>query len=1197
MFVLLFFYNESKATHLVGGFISYRFQRTTNTGVIYRITIVSYRDCKQGSIEFSKNIDVCFYNQSDKLLNKSVEFTIGQQSRVNPVGRTDCPQAADVCLERAIYVKEVELPTSSFGYIVKYETCCRNEQVNLRNNNDGAPFIGQTYQTIIPPTNFRNSSPFFQDVPVPFICINDTSEVSNYAIDPDGDSLVYRIATPWYGASLSNNFPGCTPRYTAPVPISASDYETGFNGNIPFGANGLAKIDSRNGITTYFSRRIGNFAIAIDLEEYRNGILISSTRLDLQIIVINCPPNNKPTVSLDNNNTSILAGGKLCFNVIGNDRDDQNLTISAFGDIITGSNGFQGNVATFETKTGRRPVSSEFCWQTTCEQASNEPYIFTARVVDDGCPSKFTIKNFNITVRPYNPNIVINGPNSLCQGSKNNLFTFQTSMANAGDLVGTTYRFNIVNGTLVSSVGNDLIINWNTGSNQGIIEITPISRFDCPGKTFTKIVTLIPAPPIPNILQIDTVCENTNKIYSTPNTNGFTYRWWVENGSVIGSNNNNSINITWGAPGLARAKLIQINSSNCPSDTAFLNVWVSKPNTSPIIGRNSVCPNSTQIDYQVLLKSYNSQFEWFISGGTITQNNPSHTIKVNWGNQGIGRLKLLERDRFGCVGDTVYKSVIKDYNLTADSIKGDTNICEFTNNVKYSVTAVNGSTFNWAIVGGTIVSGNGTNEIIVNWGASAVGEVSVYETSFDPINNLPCVSNVFVLRIRIRPYPTATTIVGTLEFCQFTGDYDFTLNGFANSRYDWFINGDSNNIVGQSTNTIRISSNTPGTYLLRVIETTEFGCEGNPIETTVIVHPKPTTSAILGDSIICYPNNNNHNYSVSGFNTSTFDWYIFGGTITNPSQNNSINVNWSGVAKNWLKVLETSDFGCEGDTQYLNVFYDNPSVFLNYITVNPPPASDNGIEVYWKLINAPRYNNDIFIESRIYNSGNNFSLAGTVNKSLNTFNHSPINTDSNAYEYRVRIQNLCNEPVYSQNHTNILLRGSKTAAYDVAMNFTPYFGWNLPIQYDMFRLLRNLTPYEIYEPTITDFQTNYSNGLEYFTQCYRVKGTKSGSDTSTWSNDICFNFDPLIFFPTAFSPNNDDYNEQYFIKGGALKTVDYAIFNRWGEKLFVGNSLADKWDGTYKGVDQPQDVYMYTCIYTDYKGTVYSTKGTITLLR
>ena len=57
----MFIEKPLKATHLVGGFISYEYVGTSSFGARYTITITSYRDCKPGSIPFEPVIDVCVF--------------------------------------------------------------------------------------------------------------------------------------------------------------------------------------------------------------------------------------------------------------------------------------------------------------------------------------------------------------------------------------------------------------------------------------------------------------------------------------------------------------------------------------------------------------------------------------------------------------------------------------------------------------------------------------------------------------------------------------------------------------------------------------------------------------------------------------------------------------------------------------------------------------------------------------------------------------------------------------------------------------------------------------------------------------------------------------------------------------------------------------------------------------------------------
>ena len=85
--------------------------------------------------------------------------------------------------------------------------------------------------------------------------------------------------------------------------------------------------------------------------------------------------------------------------------------------------------------------------------------------------------------------------------------------------------------------------------------------------------------------------------------------------------------------------------------------------------------------------------------------------------------------------------------------------------------------------------------------------------------------------------------------------------------------------------------------------------------------------------------------------------------------------------------------------------------------------------------------------------------------------------------------------------------------------------------------------------------------------------------------------------PEAFTPNGDNLNEIFRIKGIALEKVDLLIFNRWGEKLYDGDGYQTGWDGKYQGQDCQQDVYMYIAYIKTIHRERAMMKGTLTLLR
>lgn len=92
---------------------------------------------------------------------------------------------------------------------------------------------------------------------------------------------------------------------------------------------------------------------------------------------------------------------------------------------------------------------------------------------------------------------------------------------------------------------------------------------------------------------------------------------------------------------------------------------------------------------------------------------------------------------------------------------------------------------------------------------------------------------------------------------------------------------------------------------------------------------------------------------------------------------------------------------------------------------------------------------------------------------------------------------------------------------------------------------------------------------------------------------------PLVDVPNAFTPNGDGINDVVRLRGYGITKLNFRIYNRWGLLVYQATDPKQSggWDGRYKGVVQPQDVYTYVADVTFYDGTKYQKKGDITLLR
>jgi gliding motility-associated-like protein len=86
--------------------------------------------------------------------------------------------------------------------------------------------------------------------------------------------------------------------------------------------------------------------------------------------------------------------------------------------------------------------------------------------------------------------------------------------------------------------------------------------------------------------------------------------------------------------------------------------------------------------------------------------------------------------------------------------------------------------------------------------------------------------------------------------------------------------------------------------------------------------------------------------------------------------------------------------------------------------------------------------------------------------------------------------------------------------------------------------------------------------------------------------------------PNAFTPNADRTNDVFKPYVPAPVTdFQMRIWNKWGVLLFESYDYRKGWNGTYKGIAQAMDTYVYLVTLKDVDGIKVSKKGTFILIR
>ncbi|MBK9045907.1 MAG: gliding motility-associated C-terminal domain-containing protein [Bacteroidetes bacterium] len=928
------------ATHLMGGSMTYEYMGMVGTDQSYLVTLKIYRYCDAsagGTAPLDASMFLGIYNQdvlnpnADKNWFRTENLPLVSSSFVTPpsIG-SNCSFTTTVCVEEGIFEAIILVPPDPGGYHLIVERCCRNGNiVNL--STPGS--IGQAYYCFIPPAPIINSSPQFSDIPVPFICAGDLASIINNATDPDGDSLVYSFEVP-YGGYSSSGIAIPDPQFDNnpyAFPIPPVMYNPGYSVGIPFGAGGTSTIDPQTGLTNYSIPNQGFYVVAIEIKEYRNGVLVAMIRRDLQLIAIVCPPNGVPVLSNANGSGqasyTITEGQTICFPVTFTDPNGDSLYLTSSGNIFNST--LFNPAASLANAAGDGIVSSQFCWSTECGMARSTPYQFVASVTDNGCPPKITNQIYSIKVNPgpANPvpsiSILANPSGPVCIGT---LVTFTALPTFGGTNPSFQWQLNGVNvGTNSSSWSSSTLNNGDIITVSMVSNSICVTAFNAVSPPYVMVVNPFAAPSV-SIVQapLGVVCEGDNLIFTaTPVNPGATpvYQWTV-NGTNTGANSP-----TFSSSTLTIGSQVAVSltaNAGCPAAASNILNPVIDPILTPSVTITSdnvgaICPGE-----QVIFRAFPTYggtapaYQWQVNGINVGTNSNIFTT-TTLTNGDIVKVILTSSET--CVTAATATSNTIAISVTAPTFPVVTitanpagPVCD-GDNIIFTATPVNGGgtpTFLWKINGINTGTGGLTyaSDVLNNG-----DQISVVMTS-----SLTCLvtakdtSNIITVTIiPVVPVSATITISPSASFCDGT-NVTFTasaVNGGTNPAYQWQVNG-----VNSGTNSTTFSTSTLASGdVIRVNVSSNGTCvspvnaTSNPITVTVLPLVTPAVSIVANPSgPICAGTIVQFTASPSFQGPSpTYEWLV-NGVVTG---NNAAVFTSSNLADNDIvRVRLTSSNGC-----------------------------------------------------------------------------------------------------------------------------------------------------------------------------------------------------------------------------------------------------------------------------------------------
>lgn len=140
---------------------------------------------------------------------------------------------------------------------------------------------------------------------------------------------------------------------------------------------------------------------------------------------------------------------------------------------------------------------------------------------------------------------------------------------------------------------------------------------------------------------------------------------------------------------------------------------------SQVVGPISVCPNVEGVTYRAEGNPQNT-YSWVISGGRLRTNTGQEVI-VDWeGTNSSAFIGVVSENALGCRTDTLRLPVVINRQLEPPVPNGVEEVCfDARTGLRYEVPFTTGSIYDWRITGGRIVSGQGSNSIMVDWDSPA----------------------------------------------------------------------------------------------------------------------------------------------------------------------------------------------------------------------------------------------------------------------------------------------------------------------------------------------------------------------------------------------------------------------------------------------------------------------------------------------
>ena len=279
---------------------------------------------------------------------------------------------------------------------------------------------------------------------------------------------------------------------------------------------------------------------------------------------------------------------------------------------------------------------------------------------------------------------------------------------------------------------------------------------------------------------------------------GVTYFWTASNGGhIVGSNTN--LNISVDEAGDYQLLVCRtVGGAYCCDSTEVSILDNSVPPAVPaaITGPSTICQGDTAT-FTATIVSEATSYIWTVPPGvSINGNANGNTIQVIWTSNNSGSVCVSSNNACGTSAALCTNISVTPIPVPG-SPQGDSTVCAGTQENYIIPTATNAEGYTWTITGGTLISGQDSTNIVVQWGNGASGLVCVSATGACGVSPNVC------LPVQINAAPNSPVVTGEAITCPGNAE-QYNLSPVTNAvSYTWSL---SNGTIlsGQGTDSIQV---------------------------------------------------------------------------------------------------------------------------------------------------------------------------------------------------------------------------------------------------------------------------------------------------------------------------------------------------------------------------------------------------------